>query len=125
MTKKEIAKDFLFKVVIPVFLAWFLYAMFKNVFTNDGVTNYFYVWLVCGIPFGIRRMSLWLLPHSGSSLQFTIGIWALNFIAGGIIGGVILIWRLVVAVWYIVLTIYRIATYRNQIPAEIPVADGE
>jgi len=29
---------------------------------------------------------------------------------GGIIGGVILIWRLVVAAWYIPLTIYRLLT---------------
>ncbi|MEW3562310.1 DUF6050 family protein [Enterococcus avium] len=29
---------------------------------------------------------------------------------GGLIGGVILTWRLVVAVWYIPLTIYRLLT---------------
>ena len=40
----------------------------------------------------------------------TVGIVALNFILGGIIGGVILIWRLVVATWYIPLTIYRLLT---------------
>ncbi len=122
MTKTDIAKDFFFKVVIPVFLAWFLFAMFKNVFTKDGVTDYFKVWLVCGIPFGIRRMQLWLIPNGGAGFQFSIGIWALNFIVGGIIGGVILIWRLVVAAWYLVLTVYRIATYNsdsNRIAREV------
>ena len=82
MTRGEIWKDFFKRTVLPAVIALFLFFMFKNVFTEDGQTNYFYVWLCCGIPFGIRR----------------------------IIGGVILIWRLVVAAWYIPLTIYRLLT---------------
>ncbi|MDY2985573.1 MAG: DUF6050 family protein [Synergistes jonesii] len=39
-----------------------------------------------------------------------MGIFALNFIVGGLIGGVILIWRLLVAAWRIPLTIYRLLT---------------
>ena len=46
----------------------------------------------------------------GYDIAGTVGIIALNFILGGIIGGVILIWRLVVAAWYIPLTIYRLLT---------------
>jgi len=114
MTRKEIAKDFFTKTVLPVLIAWFLFAMFKNVFTNDGVTNYFLVWLVCGIPFGIHRMRLWLIPYSQASFQFSIGIWALNFIVGGLIGGVVLIWRLIRAAWYLVLTVYRALTYNSE-----------
>lgn len=109
MTRGEILKNFFKKTVLPVIIAWFLFSMFKNVFTEDGQTNYFYVWLCCGIPFGIRRMFVWLVPH-GYDIAGTVGIVALNFILGGIIGGVILIWRLVVAVWYIPLTIYRFLT---------------
>ena len=122
MTRKDIVKDFFKKTVLPVFIAWFLFAMFKNVFTKGGVTDYFLVWLVCGIPFGIRRMYLWLIPHSQTSLQFTIGIWALNFIVGGIIGGFILVWRLACAAWYLILTVYRLLTYnsnRNRISREV------
>ena len=58
MTRKEIAKDFFFKTVAPVCIALFLFAMFKNVFTKDGVTDYMMIWIMCGIPFGIRRMYL-------------------------------------------------------------------
>ena len=54
-----------------------------------------YVWLCCGIPFGIRRMFVWLIPR-GFDLSGTVGVVALNFIVGGLIGGVILIWRLAV-----------------------------
>jgi len=113
MTRMDIIKDFFKKTVLPVCLAWFLFAMFKPVFTRDGVTDYFLVWLMCGIPFGIRRVYLWLIP-SGFDLGGTVGVWALNFIVGGLIGGVVLVWRLVCAAWYLILTIYRLLTYNSK-----------
>ena len=90
--------------------ALILFYAFKTIFTKDGVTNYFYVWFCCGIPFGIRRMFVWLVPH-GYDTGGTFGIIALNFIVGGLIGGVILVWRLVVAAWYVPLTVYRLCSY--------------
>ena len=91
MTRGEIWKDLLKHTVLPLIIALFLFLIFKSVFTKNGETEYFYVWLCCGI---------------GGS----VGIIAVNFIIGGLIGGVILTWRLVVAVWYIPLTIYRLLT---------------
>ena len=114
MTYGEILKDFLKKTILPIVIALCLFLMFKNVFTENGQTNYFYVWLCCGIPFGIRRMFVWLVPH-GYDIAGTVGIVALNFILGGIIGGVVLIWRLAVAVWYILLTIYRLLTANKNV----------
>lgn len=49
MTRGEIWKDFFKRTVLPAVIALFLFFMFKNVFTEDGQTNYFYVWLCCGI----------------------------------------------------------------------------
>jgi len=122
MTRKEIAKDFLLKVILPVFLAWFLFAMFKPVFTNDGATDYFKVWLACGVPFGIWRLRVWLIPR-GYDIGGTVGVWALNIIIGGLIGGVVIVWRLLVAAWYLILTIYRIVTFKSHIPViDIPYA---
>ena len=118
MTRGEIWEDFFKRTVLPVIIAWFLFSMFKNVFTNNGETNYFYIWLCCGIPFGIRRMFVWLVPH-GYDLGGTLGIVALNFVLGGIIGGVILIWRLVCAAWYIPLTMYRLLTVGKGSTVEI------
>ena len=109
MTRGEIWKDFLKHTVLALVIALFLFLIFKAVFTKNGETEYFYVWLCCGIPFGIRRMFFWLVPQ-GYDLGRTVGIIAVNFIVGGLIGGVILTWRLVVAVWYILLTIYRLIT---------------
>ena len=109
MTRGEIWKDFLKHTVLTLVIALFLFLIFKSVFTKNGETEYFYVWLCCGIPFGIRRMFVWLVPH-GYDLGGSVGIIAVNFIIGGLIGGVILTWRLVVAVWYIPLTIFRLLT---------------
>ena len=38
----------------------------------------------------------------------SIALFALNFIIGGVIGGFVLMWRLLVAAWYVPLTIYRL-----------------
>jgi hypothetical protein len=113
MTRGDIVKDFLKKVVLPVFLAWLLFSMFKPVFTKDGVTDYMMVWLVCGIPFGIWRLRVWLIPRN-YDIGGTVGVWALNFIVGGLIGGVVIVWRLLVAAWYVILTVYRLVTYNSE-----------
>ena len=81
MTRGEIWTDFLKHTVLTLVIALFLFLIFKSAFTKNGETEYFYVWLI-----------------------------AVNFIIGGLIGGGILTWRLVVAVWYIPLTIYRLLT---------------
>ena len=112
MTYGSIAKDFVKMVVLPVFLAWLLFAMFKPVFTKDGVTDYYMVWLVCGIPFGIWRLRLWLIPRN-FDIGGTVGVWAFNLIIGGLIGGVVIVWRLLVAAWYTILTVYRLITYNS------------
>ena len=56
MTREEIWKDFFKKVIVPVLLTAFLFYWGKSIFTQNGEINYFYVWLFCGVPFGIKRM---------------------------------------------------------------------
>ena len=107
MTRREIWKDFFKKVMIPVLLTGFLFYWGTKIFTQNGETNYFYVWLFCGVPFGIRRMFLWLIPIN-HDFTATLGIFAVNIIAGGLIGCIVIVWQLLVAAWYIPLTIYRL-----------------
>ena len=66
-----------------------------------------WLWILCGLPFGIHRMCVWIVP-GGSSLGGGAALFALNFIIGGLIGGFVLVWRLLVAAWYVPLTIYRL-----------------
>lgn len=108
MTKTDIMKDFLRKTVLPVILALFLYSIFSRIFVDNGVKDFFLIWLACGVPFGIGKMFR-LIPI-GFGISGTVGVVALNIVLGGLVGGVILIYKLAVAVWYLPLSIYRLAT---------------
>ena len=74
MTRGEIWKDFFKKTVLTVLIAGVLFYWAALVFTKDGATNYFYVWLCCGIPFGIRHAAL-TFPARWASLRST-SLWA-------------------------------------------------
>lgn len=113
MTRGTIIKDFFKNTVLTVVIAYLLFTWGKILFIHDGQGEYFYVALFCGVPFGIRRMFLWLVPF-GHDITFTIGIFAVNIIIGGIIGIFVLAWKLIVAAWYIPLTIYRLVTAGNR-----------
>ncbi len=71
-------------------------------FIRNGELDLLWLWILCGLPFGIHRMCVWIVPGGGAAL------FALNFIIGGLIGGFVLVWRLLVAAWYVPLTIYRL-----------------
>ena len=86
----EDVKTFLKEVLLPLLIALCLAAFFKPVYMADGVCDYFLLWLCVGFPFGIRRMCLWLVPF-GYGISGTVGIFALNIIIGGLIGGLALI----------------------------------
>ena len=107
MTRGEAVRQFIFKSIIPVTAAVLLFFIFKSACTKDGTIDYFLLWLLCGLPFGIHRMFLWIIP-GGRSFGGSIAVFALNFLMGAVIGGVVLIWRLLVAVWYVPLTAYRL-----------------
>ena len=70
-------KTFLKEVLLPLLIALCLAAFFKPVYKADGVCDYF---LMC----------LWLVPF-GYGISGTVGIFALNIIIGGLIGGLALI----------------------------------
>ena len=91
---------FLKHVVVPVVSVLLLVAMFRPLCMEDGVCDYLKLWIIVGIPFGIHRMFFWVIPR-GYDLGGTLGIWTLNFLVGGVIGGVVVIWRLAVAAFYL------------------------
>lgn len=93
-------REFLRKVVVPVGAAVFLSALFYPLCVENGVCDYLKLWILAGIPFGIHRMFVWVVPK-GFDIGGTVGILAMNLLAGGVIGGFILVWRLVLAVFYL------------------------
>lgn len=107
MARKEAVFQFFRKSIVPVAGAVLLVCIFKSACIKDGTVDYLWLWILCGLPFGLHRMCFWVVP-SGNSMGGGVALFALNFIIGGIIGGFILAWRLIVAAWYVPLTAYRL-----------------
>ena len=94
MTRGEALKDFFRKTILPVALAALLYCIFRSACVKNGELDYLWLWIIPG----------------GGSLGTGIALFALNFILAGFIGGFVLAWRLLVAAWYVPLTLYRLLT---------------
>ena len=107
MTRSEAVKSFIIKSMLPVAAALLLYCIFKSACMKGGELDYVWLWILCGLPFGLHRMCLWIIP-GGGSFGGDLALFALNLILGGVIGGFVLIWRLIVAVCYVPLTAYRL-----------------
>lgn len=107
MTRGEAVKEFLLKSILPAAAALLLVCIFKSACMKDGTIDYVWLWILCGLPFGLHRMFFWFIP-GGNSFGGGIATFAFNFIIGGVIGGFVLLWRLLVAVWYVPLTAYRL-----------------
>lgn len=87
------------KVVLPIAAIGLLLLLFKPIYMVDGTVDFFYLWLLVGIPFGMRKMCMWFIPHN-YDIGGTAAIFALNFIIGGLIGGGVAIVRIIQAIWY-------------------------
>ena len=93
MTRTEAIKEFFKKAVLPVAIAGLLYCIFKSACIRNGELDLLWLWILCGLPFGIHRMYVWIVP-GGSSLGGGAALFALNFIIGGLIGGFVLVrWK--------------------------------
>ena len=92
---------FVKQAVIPVVLALFLAALFRPLCMGNGKCNYLNLWWLMGVPFGIHRMFFWIIPK-GYDIGGTVGILFINAFVGGVIGGFVLVWRLLVAAVYLV-----------------------
>lgn len=79
-------KRFMVSVLLPIVIAAVFALLFKTVYTSPEGINYLLMWICIGIPFGIHRMCIWLVPTK-FDLAGTIGVMAVNIIVGGIIGG--------------------------------------
>ena len=94
-------KRVLFKVIIPLSVTglW-LITCYPVCRKADGF-DWFLYWILAGFPFDIRRMYLWLIPKN-FGISGTIGVLALDCIVGGLIGGVVLIVKVIRAIWELV-----------------------
>lgn len=107
MTRGNAIREFFRKSILPAATTLLLVCIFKSACMRDGTLDYMWLWILCGLPFSIHWMRLWILP-GGRSFGGEIAVFALSFILGGVIGGFILAWRLIVAAWYVPLTAYHL-----------------
>lgn len=71
---------------------------------ENGVCDYRKLWIVSGIPFGIQKMYFWMIPK-GFDIGGTVGMFAFNLLIGGMIGSVVLTWRLLMVGTYLLKSI--------------------
>ncbi len=109
MTKGTITKELFTKCIIPlaycagaIFTLWSL-----KLQNNSDIVNYIIVVFAFGLPLGIRKMFLWLIPTAYGDLGVSVGIIIIDCVIGGLIGSFILIWFLIRGLWYMPLSIYR------------------
>ena len=79
MTRTEAVKEFFKKAVLPVAIAGLLYCIFKSACIRNGELDLLWLWILCGLPFGIHRMCVWIVP-GGGSLGGGAALFVLNFI---------------------------------------------
>lgn len=107
MTRTEAIIIFFSKTVAPLLIALLLYTIMSNIFVEDGVKDWMMIWVGCGLPYGFRRMGLIIPSGSQAGVMFLVSLFF-----GGLFGGFVLIWKLIVAVYYIPVTFYRLIVWR-------------
>ena len=75
-----------------------------SVLCGNGVCDYRKLWIVSGIPFGVQKMYFWMIPK-GFDIGGTVGMFAFNLLVGGLIGSMVLTWRLLMAGKYLLKSI--------------------
>ena len=87
-------KKVLFNIVIPlsVMVLWMI-TCYPVCNKAEGF-DYFLYWIMVGCPYGIRKMCMFLIPRN-FGIAGSMGVLALNCIVGGLIGGIVLIIRVI------------------------------
>lgn len=104
------------KVIVPVGAVVILPTLFYPICVENGESDYLKLWIFTGIPFGVHQMLLWVIPK-GYDIGGTVGMFVFNLLVGGVIGGVILTGRLILAAFYLLkaaaVTIFQIVKART------------
>lgn len=56
MTRTAVIKESFRKTGLPVFIAGLLYCIFQSACMRNGKLDLLWLWILCGLPFGLHRM---------------------------------------------------------------------
>ena len=84
MTIEDVIKNQFCPLAFMVFWFW----MTKTIMKVSGQTDWFWWIFIAGLPFGIHKMRLILIPR-GMDTTATLGMAALSVIIGALIGSIL------------------------------------
>ena len=82
----RMTKDVMIPAAVTAVWLWFAACICQN----TGGFDWFRYWLIAGFPYGISRMRMILVPVN-YGLSGSLGVFALDCILGGLIGGLALV----------------------------------
>lgn len=90
------SREFITKTILPVGAVVLLFFLLRPLCMEQGMFDWRKWLLFAGVPFGVRKMFFWIAPK-GTGIGETVGILVFNLLIGGIIGSIIMGWRLLLA----------------------------
>ena len=90
----DFMKRMICNVIMPGMLIGLIVLVCYPVCMKEDGFDFFQFWILTGFLFGVRKMNLILLPKN-FGIGESMGIFVLNIILGGIIGGVVLCFLIV------------------------------
>ena len=87
--KKVTIEDVIKKSILPLTFMVFWFWMTKTIMKVSGQTDWFWWIFIAGLPFGIHKMRLILIPR-GMDTTATLGMAALSVIIGALIGSIMI-----------------------------------
>lgn len=94
-------KDWFFKGIMPMAFIAFLLYVFESAYLIDGSVDWFRLWMIVGMPFGIAHFFIGIIPVN-MDVTMSLGVIFIQFIMCGLLGGFIAVWTVIKAVYYII-----------------------
>lgn len=88
-TREMTIEDVIKKSILPLAFMVFWFWMTKTIMKVSGQTDWFWWIFIAGLPFGIHKMRLILIPR-GMDTTATLGMAALSVIIGALIGSIMI-----------------------------------
>ena len=86
---KMTIEDLIKKIFLPLGFMVFWFWMIETIMKVSGQTDWFWWIFLAGLPFGIHKMRLILIPK-GMDTTATLGMTALSVIIGALIGSIMI-----------------------------------